>query len=115
MSAGELALVVAVVLCALAFAALGLTLLRLRDTVSELRGELVAVRATTNELTAAVHEARADLDRFDEYFGAAAAISDTIGRGAKSTSKLAYSAPAIKAAGLVAGTGRAARKLRSGS
>lgn len=115
MSAGELLLVVAVVLCALAFAALAVTLLRVRDSLAELRRELDAVRGTTAQLTVAVDEARADLDRFDEYFGSAAAISDTIGRGGRSAGKLAYSAPAIKAAGLVAGTGRAARKLRSGS
>ena len=40
MTAGELALVVAVVLCVLAFAALAVTLVRVRDTLGSLRTEV---------------------------------------------------------------------------
>jgi uncharacterized protein YoxC len=51
-SAGELALVIAAVLCAVAFAALAVTLVRVRDTVTELRiatGTSRAVRRLRSE------------------------------------------------------------------
>ena len=122
-TAGELALVVGAVLCALAFAALAVTLVRLRDTVAELRTELVLLRTETGEMVgqlrdstaaaeAAMAEARADLDRFDQVLGSAEAISSAVGRGNR-IGRAALSAPMIKAAGIATGTTRAVRRLRS--
>ena len=80
-------LVAGVVLCALAFAALAVTLVRVRDTLGDLRAEVADLRAETAPLLAELRashrrrprrrstEARADLDRFDRVLGSAEAIS----------------------------------------
>ena len=122
-SAGELALVVGAVLCALAFAALAVTLVRVRDTVADLRDEVVSLRTETRRghrraarvdgaAAEAVATARADLDRFDRLLGSAEAISSAVGRGNR-VGRAALSAPMIKAAGIATGTSRAVRRLRS--
>lgn len=123
MTAGELALVVGAVLCILAFAALAVTLVRVRDTVAELRDEVVILRTETAGVldqlrvsTAAagdaVAAARDELDRFDRLLGSAEAISSAVGRGNR-LGRAALSAPMIKAAGIATGTSRAVRRLRS--
>jgi hypothetical protein len=117
-TAGELALVVAAVLCALAFAAVVVTLVRVRDLVAELRGEVADLRVATaraEEVTVeALAEARDDLDRFDRVLGSAEAISSAVGRTNRAT-RAALSTPVIKAAGIATGTSRAVKKLRSGT
>lgn len=121
MSAGEFALVVACVLCALAFAALAVTLVRVRDTLGALRREVAAMRAETAPLLVemrestdgardAVAEARADLERFDRVLGSAEAMSATATRA-----RTTLSVPMIKAAGVATGTSRAVRRLRRGA
>ena len=123
MSAGEFAIVVGAVLCALAFAALAVTLLRVRDTVGDLRREVTSLRTETAEIIGELREstalaadavatARADLDRFDRLLGSAEAISSAVGRGNR-IGRTALSAPMIKAAGIATGTSRAVRRLRS--
>ena len=57
MTAGELMLVVAGVLCTLAFAALAITLVRVRDALSQLRADVTAVHAETERL---LEEMRSD-------------------------------------------------------
>jgi hypothetical protein len=122
-TAGELALVVGAVLCILAFAALAVTLVRIRDIVAELRDEVVILRTETAGVldqlrvsTAAagdaVAAARDELDRFDRLLGSAEAISSAVGRGNR-LGRAALSAPMIKAAGIATGTSRAVRRLRS--
>jgi hypothetical protein len=118
MSPSELALVIGAVLCAIAFAALAVTLVRVRDTVVELRHEMAELRATTDRTesvtVAALAEARADLDRFDRLLGSAEAISGAVGRSSRAT-RVALSSPMIKAAGFATGTSRAVKRLRSGA
>ena len=86
MTAGELAVVLAAVLCCIGFAALIVVLLRVLDTMRTLRGEVVSLRQETGPLLAelrlstadakaTVDEARDDLDRFDRVLGSAEAIS----------------------------------------
>ena len=82
----------ALVLCALAFAALVVTLVRVRDTLSELRAEVDAMRRETAAAAAELQRrhrrrrrrdgatARADLERFDRVLGSAEAISDAVGQ-----------------------------------
>jgi hypothetical protein len=122
-SAGELALVIGAVLCAIAFAALAVTLVRVRDTVAELRIEVGTLRteatnviddlrASTGAAADVLAEARADLERFDRVLGSAEAISSAVGRSNR-LGRAALSAPMIKAAGLATGTTRAVRRLRS--
>ena len=125
MTAGELLLAIAGVLCVLAFAALAITLLRVRDTLGALRAEVAEMRAETAPLLAelrtstleardAMEVARADLERFDRVLGSAEAISATAARSSR-VARTTLSAPMIKAAGLATGTSRAVRRLRRGA
>lgn len=125
MTAGELVLVVAAVLCALAFAALAVTLVRVRDTLADLRHEVAALRRETaplidelrmsaDDARDAVTTARADLDRFDRVLGSAEAISGAVGKSNR-VARTALSTPMIKAAGLATGTSRAVKRLRRGA
>ena len=120
MTAGELVLILAALLCAIGFAALVVVLMRVLDTLRDLRYEVTDLRAetrpllaelqaTTDEARATVDEARTDLERFDRVLGSAEAIGDAVsGRVART----AFSTPAIKAAGLAKGTSRAFSRLR---
>ncbi len=122
MTAGELAVVVATVLCALGFAALIVVLMRVLDTLRSLRTEVASLRSetrpllaqlqtSTDQARAAMVEAREDLDRFDRVLGSAEAIGDAVAGGGR-VARAALSAPVIKAAGLATGTRRAVRRLR---
>jgi hypothetical protein len=121
-TAGDLVLVVAAVLCSIGFAALIVVLLRVLDTLREVRREVDQLRMettplirelleTTDEARATVDEARADLERFDRVLGSAEAIGDAVGgRVARTT----FSSPMIKAAGIARGTSRTWSRLRGG-
>jgi hypothetical protein len=122
MTAGELALVVAAVLCAIGFTALVVVLVRVLDAMRALRSELESVRRETGPLVAelraatedarrAMDSARDDLDRFDRVLGSAEAIGGAVA-GSGRVARTALSAPVIKAAGLATGTSRAVRRLR---
>lgn len=124
MTAGELAVVLATVLCSIGFAALIVVLLRVLDTLKSLRAEvdslrnetrplLVELRSSSDQARAAMREARDDLDRFDRVLGSAEAISGAVVGGSR-VARAALSAPVIKAAGIATGTKRAVRRLRSG-
>ena len=122
MTAGELVVVMAAVLCAIGFAALVVVLMRVLDTLRDLRAEvrdlraettplLEELRTTTDEARSTVDEAREDLERFDRVLGSAEAIGDAVsGRVART----AFSAPMIKATGFAKGTSRAFSRLRGG-
>jgi hypothetical protein len=121
-TAGELVVVLAAVLCALGFAALVVVLVRVLDTLRLLRHEIASLRddtrplldelrVSTDEAREAVHEARTDLDRFDRVLGSAEAISGAMS-GSGRVARTAFSAPVIKAAGVATGTSRALRRLR---
>lgn len=122
MSAGDLVLVVAAVLCTLGFAALIVVLVRVLDTLKTLRGEVASLRAETGPLLAELHSttveaqrtmegARDDLARFDRVLGSAEAISDAVSGGGR-VARVALSTPMIKTAALATGTSRAVRRLR---
>ena len=122
MSAGDLAVVLAAVLCALGFAALVVVLVRVLDTLRVLRHEIASLRdetrplleelrSSTDEAREAVNEARTDLDRFDRVLGSAEAISGAMS-GSGRVARTAFSVPVIKAAGVATGTSRALRRLR---
>ncbi len=122
MSAGDLAVTLAAVLCAIGFAALVVVLVRVLDALRSLRIEVEALRAETRPLLAelrqstteartAMHVAQADLARFDRVLGSAEAISGAM-EGSGRVARTAFSVPVIKIAGLATGTRRAARRLR---
>jgi uncharacterized protein YoxC len=119
-TAGDLLVVLAALLCALGFAALVVVLVRVLDTLRDLRYEVAdlraetvplieELRATTREARTTVDDARTDLERFDRVLGSAEAIGDAVsGRVART----AFSAPVIKATGFAKGTSRAFSRLR---
>ena len=115
MTAGDLAVVVATVLCAIGFAGLVVALLYVFRALSELRQAVAQLSAQTGplltDLKESVAEARDDLERFDRVLGSAEAISASV-QGASRVAKAALSAPVIKTVALASGTKRAARRLR---
>ena len=122
MTAGELAVVLAAVLCCIGFAALIVVLVRVLDTMRDLRGEVVSLRQETSPLLAelrmstadarqTMEEARDDLERFDRVLGSAEAISGALS-GSGRVARVALSTPVIKTAALATGTSRAVRRLR---
>ncbi len=123
MTAGDLALILAVVLCALAFAALVVVLIRVLDALKVLRSEVATLRAeteplidelrvSTDEAREVVDTARHDLERFDRVLGSAEVINDAMS-GSGRIVRTAFSVPAIKIAGLATGTSRAVRRMRA--
>jgi hypothetical protein len=122
MTAGDLAVTLAALLCTLGFAALVVVLVRVLDTLRALRGEVASLRAETRPLLAelqtttfdarqTMETARHDLERFDRVLGSAEAISGAV-EGSGRVARTAFSAPVIKIAGIATGTGRAVRRLR---
>jgi hypothetical protein len=122
MTAGELAVLLAAVLCCIGFAALVVVLVRVLDALSALRTEVASLRAETGPLLAelrastaeardVVYEARDDLERFDRVLGSAEAISEAVAGGSR-VARVALSAPMIKSAAFATGTSRAMRRLR---
>jgi hypothetical protein len=119
-TAAELVVVLAAVLLTIGFAALIVVLLRVLDTLRDLRRDVVALRLETtpliDELRASadgarrsVDEARHDLERFDRVLGSAEAIGGVVG---STVTRTAFSSPAIKAAGFARGASRAVTRLR---
>lgn len=122
MTAGELAVVIAAVLCCLGFTALVVVLVRVLDMLRSLRTEVATLRAETGPLLVELREstrsagelmteARDDLDRFDRVVGSAEAISSAVA-GSGRVARAALSTPVIKTAALATGTSRAVRRLR---
>lgn len=122
MTAGELAILLAAVLCTIGFTALVVVLMRVLDALRDLRREVESLRAETRPLLddlqesaeaarGAVDEARADLERFDRVLGSAEAIESAMS-GTGRVARTAFSAPVIKVAGLATGTQRAVRRFR---
>ena len=122
MTAGDLAIVLAAVLCCIGFAALIVVLYRVLDTMRSLRSEVVSLReetrplleelrSSTAEAKASVTAARRDLERFDRVLGSAEAISGAVAGGSR-VARVALSTPMIKTAALATGTTRAVRRFR---
>lgn len=122
MTAGDLAVTLAALLCAIGFAALIVVLVRVLDALGSLRREVESLRRETQPLLSelrdstdaarsTMHVARRDLDRFDRVLGSAEAISGAV-EGSSRAARTAFSAPAIKLAGIATGTRRAVRRLR---
>ena len=122
MTAGDLAIVLAAVLCCIGFAALIVVLYRVLDTMRSLRSEVVSLRqetaplleelrSSTADAKATVATARRDLERFDRVLGSAEAISGAVAGGSR-VARAALSTPMIKTAALATGTTRAVRRFR---
>lgn len=116
------ALVVVLVLCAVAFAALVLVLYRVLVALADLRSDLRVVesrllpmvdelRDATRETRDIIDTARGDLDRFDKVLGSAESISEAVADTSR-VARAVLSAPVIKVAAAATGTKRAFSVLR---
>ncbi len=116
MTASELAMVLATVLCAIGFAGLIVVLVRVLDSLRSLRSEIEHLRSETQPLLAqlrtSVDDARGDLERFDRVLGSAEAISGAVSHSGSRVARLALSTPVIKTVALASGTRGAARRLK---
>ncbi len=121
MTGTEFALLLAILLCVVAFSALIVVLFRVLQSLKELRVELRIWRERTEPLLTeiresaldardAVEDARRDLDRFDRVLGSAEAISGAVS-GTGRLTRTALSTPVIKTAAIATGTSRAMRRL----
>ena len=122
MTAGELAVLIAAVLCCIGFTALVVVLMRVLDALRSVRQEVEVLRAqtvpllaelrvSTDEAREVVQEARDDLDRFDRVLGSAEAISGAVSGGGR-VARAALSTPVIKTAAFATGTRRAFLRIR---
>jgi hypothetical protein len=115
MTAGELALVLAVVLCVFAFCGVVVLLLQMQRSLADLRRTVDEMATRTQpllvDLRDSVDAARDDLDRFDRVLGSAEAISSAV-EGTSRVARVALSAPVIKTVAIASGTRSAARRLR---
>ena len=116
------ALVVALVLCAVGFAALVLVLYRVLIALADLRSGLASMesrlfplvdelREATLESRIVIDEARGDLKRFDKVLGSAESISEAVADTSR-VARTVLSAPVIKVAAAASGTKRAFSVLR---
>jgi len=124
MTATDLALVMAAVLCCIGFAALVVVLVRVLDSLREVRAAVSEIdrslrdlRATSEplleEMRDSVEGARDDLERFDRVLGSAEAISTRL-QGTSRLTRAAFSVPVIKTVAIASGTSKAAKELRAG-
>ena len=122
MSAGELGIVLAAVLCSIGFAALVVTLWRVLDAMRNLRAEvrlwreetqplLVELRESVGDAQRSMSQAREDLQRFDRVLGSAEAITDAVS-GSSRLVRGALSTPVIKTVAIASGTAQGVRRLR---
>jgi hypothetical protein len=123
MTAGELAVLIAAVLCSLGFAALIVVLMRVLDSLATLRTEIADLRAETRPLLKELREsteiardtvdiARQDLERFDRVLGSAEAIGEAVSASGR-VARTAFSAPVIKLVGLASGGAHTLRRMRA--
>jgi len=121
-SAGELGIVLAAVLCSIGFAALVVTLWRVLDAMRNLRAEvrlwreetqplLVELRESVGDAQRSMSQAREDLQRFDRVLGSAEAITDAVS-GSSRLVRGALSTPVIKTVAIASGTAQGVRRLR---
>jgi hypothetical protein len=112
----DLAAVIAAVLSLVAVAVLTFAVVSLARTLRELRGLVEEIHTQAlpalAEATAAVVDARGEVERVDGILDAAESISSRID-GASRVAYFALSKPVIKTAAVATGTRRAARRLRS--
>lgn len=116
------ALVVVLVLCAVAFAALVLVLYRVLVALADLRSDLEVVesrllpmvdelRDATRESRDIIVAARGDLKRFDKVLGSAESVAEAVADTSR-VARTVLSAPVIKVAAAATGTKRAFSVLR---
>ena len=116
------ALVVVLVLCAVAFAALVLVLYRVLVALADLRSDLEVVesrllpmvdelREATRDSRDIIDAARGDLKRIDKVLGSAESVAEAVADTSR-VARTVLSAPVIKVAAAATGTKKAFSVLR---
>lgn len=116
MSAIDLAAIIVTVVCLAVVVVLVVAVQSLVRTLRELRGTVDDLRSSTlpmvDDLHLTVARAGEELERVDGVIGRAERISATVDVASRLTYK-AMAPPLIKALSLVAGAGRATRRIRT--
>jgi uncharacterized protein YoxC len=121
MTGSDIAIIIGLVLCIVAFAALVVVLFRVLQALTELRHDLSLLhrdvvpllselRSATTETRHIIDDAREDLARFDRVLGSAESISEAVADTSR-VARTVLSAPVIKVAALASGTKQAVSSL----
>ena len=121
MTGRDIAVIVGVVMCSLAFAALSIVLLQVLSALRELRTDLdlfeshvlplmADLRDATDETREVVDEAREDLERFDRVLGSAEVVSTALADTSR-VARTVITSPLIKTVAVVRGVSRGLRKF----
>jgi NAD(P)-dependent dehydrogenase (short-subunit alcohol dehydrogenase family) len=121
MTGRDIAVIVGLVMCCLAFAALSIVLLQVLSALRELRTDLdlfeshvlplmADLRDATDETREVVDEAREDLERFDRVLGSAEVVSTALADTSR-VARTVITSPLIKTVAVVRGVSRGLRKF----
>ena len=121
MTGRDIAVIVGLVMCFFAFAALSIVLLQVVSALRELRTDLDLfesrvlplmedLRDATDETREVVDEAREDLERFDRVLGSAEVVSTALADTSR-VARTVITSPLIKTVAVVRGVSRGLRKF----
>lgn len=121
MTGRDIAVIVGLVMCFFAFAALSIVLLQVVSALRDLRTDLdlfesrvlplmADLRDATDETREVVDEAREDLERFDRVLGSAEVVSTALADTSR-VARTVITSPLIKTVAVVRGVTRGLRKL----
>ncbi len=121
MTGRDIAVIVGLVMCFFAFAALSIVLLQVVSALRDLRTDLdlfesrvlplmADLRDATDETREVVDEAREDLERFDRVLGSAEVVSTALADTSR-VARTVITSPLIKTVAVVRGVSRGLRKF----
>lgn len=121
MTGRDIAVIVGLVMCFFAFAALSIVLLQVVSALRDLRTDLdlfesrvlplmADLRDATDETREVVDEAREDLERFDRVLGSAEIVSTALADTSR-VARTVITSPLIKTVAVVRGVTRGLRKF----
>lgn len=121
MTGRDVAVIVGLVMCFFAFAALSIVLLQVLSALRELRSDLdlfesrvlplmADLRDATDETREVVDDAREDLERFDRVLGSAEMVSSALADTSR-VARTVITSPLIKTVAVVRGVSRGLRKF----
>lgn len=121
MTGRDVAVIVGLVMCFFAFAALSIVLLQVLSALRELRSDLdlfeslvlplmADLRDATDETREVVDDAREDLERFDRVLGSAEMVSTALADTSR-VARTVITSPLIKTVAVARGVSRGLRKF----
>jgi uncharacterized protein YoxC len=125
MTGRDIAVIVGLVMCFFAFAALSIVLLQVLSALRELRTDLdlfesrvlplmADLRDATDETREVVDDAREDLERFDRVLGSAEMVSTALADTSR-VARTVITSPLIKTVAVARGVSRGLRKFSKSS